>query len=107
MEHYVLKKMEPARAGEGVDRWVMHGDRMTMAYFRLQSGAGIPKHSHPHEQMGMVLKGAIELVVGDEKIRVDAGEWYRIPSHVEHGGTCKESPAEILEVFSPPREDLR
>jgi len=98
--------MEPKTPSAGVERWVIHGDRMTMAYLRLQSGADIPLHSHPHDQMGMVFRGALELRVKDQRKQVLAGEIYHIPPHAEHGGKCLESPTEVLEVFSPAREDL-
>jgi quercetin dioxygenase-like cupin family protein len=60
----------------------------------------------PPEQVGTVLKGSIEFVVGDEKRIVREGEAYDVPSNALHGGECGESPSEIIEVFSPAREDL-
>jgi quercetin dioxygenase-like cupin family protein len=107
MKHFILEDMKPLVPAPGVEMRVIHGDKMTMVFFRLQPGTGVPVHAHPHEQMGTVLKGAIELIVGDEKRKVCEGEAYHVPSNVMHGGRCEESLAEIIEVFSPPREDLR
>ena len=86
---------------------VTNGEKMTMVFFKLEPGAGVPLHAHPHEQVGTVLKGSIEFVVADEKRIVREGEAYHVPSNVMHGGKGGESPSEIIEVFSPPREDLR
>jgi len=107
MSYYLLEDMETKQPAEGVEIRVIPGERMTMAFFHLEPGAKIPEHAHPHEQMGTVLKGAIELVIGEEKRVVREGCAYRVPSNVVHAGRCLESSSEVLEVFSPPREDLQ
>jgi quercetin dioxygenase-like cupin family protein len=66
----------------------------------------VPEHSHPHEQIGTVLKGSIELIIAGEKKVVTAGQAYHIPGDVVHSGQNQDAPAEIIEVFSPAREDL-
>jgi quercetin dioxygenase-like cupin family protein len=107
MNHYVLKNLEPRTPVEGVEMRIIHGEKMTMVFFQLQPGSGIPEHSHPHEQMGTVLKGTVELNVAGEKRVIYPGEAYHIPSQVVHSGKCGNSPAEVIEVFSPTREDLK
>ena len=107
MNHFVLKDMTPRVPGPGVEMRVIHGEKMTMVFFKLEPGAGVPLHAHPHEQVGTVLKGSIELVVADEKRIVLEGEAYHVPSNIPHGGKCSETPSEIIEVFAPAREDLR
>ena len=107
MNHYTIKDMTPRAPGPGVEMRVIHGEKMTMAFFRLQPGSQIPEHAHAHEQMGTVLKGTIELVVAGEKKTVRPGEAYHIPSNAIHSGQCGDSTAEVIEVFSPVREDLK
>jgi unsaturated pyranuronate lyase len=107
MNHFVFKDMTPRVPGPGVEMRVIHGEKITMVFFKLEPGAGIPLHAHPHEQVGTVLKGSIELVVADERRMIREGEAYHVPSNVLHGGRCGESPSEIIEVFAPVREDLR
>ena len=107
MNHFVLKAMTPRVPAPGVEMRVINGEKMTMVFFKLEPGAGVPLHAHPHEQVGTVLKGSIEFVIADEKRIVREGEAYQVPSNVLHGGKCGESPSEIIEVFSPVREDLR
>jgi quercetin dioxygenase-like cupin family protein len=57
--------------------------------------------------MGTVLKGSLEMRIGPEKKIVKPGEAYHIPSDVLHSGKCLEGPAEVLEVFTPRRDDLK
>ena len=105
MSYYVVKEIAPKKPTEGVEMRVISGDKMTMAFFHLEPGAEIPVHSHPHEQIGTVLKGSIELIIDKEKQVVKEGNAYLVRSNVVHSGRCLESPSEVLEVFSPPRED--
>jgi quercetin dioxygenase-like cupin family protein len=105
MSYYVVKEMPPKILAKGVEMRVISGDKMTMVFFRLEPGAQIPEHSHPHEQMGTVLKGSIELIIDKDKRVVNEGNAYHVRSNVIHSGRCLGSISEVLEVFSPPRED--
>ncbi|MGD2125930.1 MAG: cupin domain-containing protein [Desulfobacteraceae bacterium] len=104
MRHFVIKDMEAKKPVQGVEMRVIPGNKMTMVFFFLEPGAEIPEHAHPHEQMGTVLKGSIELVVDKEKRIVNEGEAYHVLPDVVHSGQCGEAPAEIIEVFSPARK---
>jgi quercetin dioxygenase-like cupin family protein len=107
MNYFYLEDVKAKQPAEGVDVRVIPGERMTMAFFHLEPGAMIPEHAHPHEQLGTVLKGSIQLAIGEENKVVTEGVAYRVPPNVAHSGRCLESPSEVLEVFSPPREDLQ
>jgi quercetin dioxygenase-like cupin family protein len=81
-----------------------YGDRTLMAEFRLEHGADLPRHSHPHEQTGYLVSGEIELSIGDETHQVKPGDSWCIAGGVEHKATVLEDSVAI-EVFSPVRED--
>ena len=101
-----LQSLTVKTPAEGVEIRVVPGEKMTLVFFYLAPGAKIPEHSHPHEQIGTVLKGSLELSIGADKRIVHPGQAYVIPSEVPHRGKNLEAPSEIIEVFSPPREDL-
>ena len=105
MKHFVVRNMEAKRPVEGVEMRVIPGEKMTMVFFQLAPGAEIPEHAHPHEQMGTVLEGSIELVVAGESKTIHEGEAYHVLPNLPHSGKCGPSPAEIIEVFSPAREE--
>ena len=100
-----INKLPVKQLTEGVTLRAVSGDKMTMALFNLFEGAAIPEHSHPHEQIGTILSGSMELVIGEEKRIVTKGDLWVIPSGMAHKGRCLEGPAEVLEFFSPLRED--
>ena len=96
------------RAVPGIEqKTLVYGEKTLMVEFRLDKGAILPQHAHPHEQIGTVLKGKLELSVAGEKQIVTAGGAYHIPSGVTHSGLCLEGPAEVIEMFAPVREDWR
>ncbi|MDY7037798.1 MAG: cupin domain-containing protein [Thermodesulfobacteriota bacterium] len=106
MSCFTVKEIQAKKPAEGIEIRVIPGERMTMAFFHMEPKAEIPEHSHPHEQMGTVLKGSIEIIIDKEKRIVNEGDAYHIPSNIVHGGRGGELSSEILEVYSPPREDL-
>ena len=105
MANYFIKDIPPRKPAEGVELRSIHGERMTVGFFMIAQGSGIPEHAHPHEQIGTVLKGKMELAIAGEKRVVTAGGAYLIPPNATHSGLCVEGPVEVLEMFSPVRED--
>lgn len=83
---------------------LVYGDRTLMAEFLLERGAVLPRHSHPHEQTGYLVKGEILLTIGDETFTVKPGDSWTIPGGVEHGAEIVDN-SMAIEVFSPVRED--
>lgn len=83
---------------------LVHGEKTLMAEFTMGIGAGIPEHSHPHEQSGYLISGRIELTIGSETHMAEPGDSWCIAANVVHSAIAlKDSVA--IEVFSPVRED--
>ena len=83
---------------------LVHGDNTLMVEFRLQKGAALPLHSHPHEQTGYLVKGRIRLTVGADVHEVLPGDSWCIPGDMLHCAEIVEDSVAI-EVFSPVRQD--
>lgn len=107
MQQFKIKDLGPKKPAEGVEIRAISGERMTMAFFRLAPGSQVPEHSHPHEQIGTVLKGSLTLFVDGGETLVEEGGAYIIPPDRPHAGKCGDVDTEIIEVFSPVREDYR
>jgi len=85
----------------------MNGEKMMMVFNYTLPGHMVPKHSHPHEQIGMVYSGKAKLQIGDEEKVVKKGDFYCIPSNVKHSDTCiGDEPFVMLDIFYPVREDF-
>jgi quercetin dioxygenase-like cupin family protein len=90
---------------DGIEqKTLVHGDKTLMVEFRLQKGATLPLHSHPHEQIGHLLSGNIRLTIGVAVHDVQPGDSWCIPGDLLHCAECLED-AVAVEVFSPVRED--
>ena len=64
------------------------------------------RHSHPHHQLVYVVKGAIRVDVGGKVFDAHAGDSFIVDGGVEHQASALE-PSEVLDVFTPTREDYR
>ena len=88
---------------------VIWGERMLFSFVTILPDAPVPPlHSHPNEQMGVVLEGEFGLTIGAETKKIKKGDTFLIPPNVPHGiaFTC-EKEAKVLDVFSPPREEFK
>ena len=83
---------------------LVYGEKTLMTEFLLKKGSNLPRHTHPHEQTGYLVKGKIRLLIGAEEFEAQPGDSWCIPSGVEHGAEVIEDSVAI-EVFSPVRED--
>lgn len=92
---------------QGVQMNVMAGARAMCNWVRIDPGATVPLHDHPHEQLGLVLEGSLEMTIGDETRVIEPGVSYIVPGGVPHAATAGAGGCLVLDIFSPPREDYR
>lgn len=101
------KDVEPVEMLPGVTRRTLAvTDRLMLVEFRLQAGATVPLHSHPHDQVGYVVSGEVILTVDGQEFRCGPGDAYAIPGGVEHAARA-EVDTVLIDVFHPPREEYR
>jgi quercetin dioxygenase-like cupin family protein len=91
----------------GIDLRVAWGEKIMLSCVDLAPGGVVPSHSHPHEQGGICLEGAMEFTIGAETRIVRQGESWMIPGGVTHAVRALEQGAKALDIFSPPREDYK
>ena len=109
MEPKVTRGSDVARVAVGTDCWrktLGWGERMLISEVALDKNGVVPFHSHPHEQIGYVAKGAIEFTIGEEKVVIRAGDGYVIPGGVPHGCLALEDSL-ALDIFAPVREEYK
>ena len=83
------------------------GENMTFSIVELDANSLVPTHTHPHEQGGIVFEGEVEMSIAGEARILKVGEGYMIPGDVEHWARTGNSPAKVLDVFSPVREEFK
>lgn len=78
-----------------------------LCFIKLEPGAATD-HAHPEEQIGYVLRGAVEVTVDGSGTVLGPGDGYVIPAGVRHGfRVVSAEPVEYIEVFAPPKESNR
>lgn len=91
----------------GVTIQTCAADKMMLSLATLEPHAVVEEHSHPHEQVGMVVAGKAIFIVGGEQKTLGPGDMYRIPGNVKHKVLALEQRVQALDVFYPVREDYR
>ena len=109
MSKYIVKPEDASLHNifPGVDIRTVAGENIMLSLVEMEPHAIVEKHSHPHEQMGLLLDGEFEFFIGEDRQVVKAGEMWRIPGGVEHKVVNGDKPARALDVFYPIREDYR
>jgi len=81
-----------------------YGDKTLLAEFKMEKGYLLPRHSHPHEQIGYLVSGSIDMTIGDKTFAVKPGDSWCVKGGVEHQVMIHEDSIAI-EVFSPVRTE--
>lgn len=100
-----LADIQPLPIRRGILARVAEGRELTFAVVELQPGAVAARHQHPNEQLGLVLKGTMRFVIGDETRDLAAGDVYVIPGGTPHEATAGPDGAVVIDVFAPIRAD--
>lgn len=106
-ETFVLgKHVEITPAGEGVERKVLgYSENMMICEIKLEKGAVIPSHVHPHEQCSTIVSGKVKYTVGAETREVQTGDSVMIGPDVPHDIIALEDTL-VIDAFAPMREDF-
>ncbi|WP_411966939.1 cupin domain-containing protein [Haloferax sp. YSSS75] len=109
MDRISIDDVEPAEAADDVYLALLAGgDEMNVQHFRIEPGASVPVHDHPHEQVGYIVAGELTFVVGDdgEEIVVGPGDSYSLAGGESHGAENRGDETVVgIDVFSPPRDN--
>jgi len=91
---------------DGVVVRALHGEHATLALVELAPNSVVPEHSHPNEQVGVLVRGSIKRFrIGGESREIQPGDTWRIRGGVPHEVETGPEGALAVELWSPPRED--
>lgn len=91
----------------GVNIFTTAGEKMMLSLVEFEPRSIVQPHSHPHEQMGLLVEGTLTFTIGDETRALVPGEMWRIPGGVVHSAVAGDAPVKALDAFYPIREDYR
>jgi len=83
------------------------GQNLLFPLVDLEPNTVIPPHQHPHEQGTYILQGELEMNLDGERRTMRPGDLVIIPGEMEHSVIVVPQPVQLLDIFSPVREDLK
>jgi len=90
----------------GVTRQSFSTGRMTFIRYRYRPGTVFPVHSHPQEQMTLVVEGEIEFTFEDRTERLAEGQALVLPLGLPHGArVVGAAPVVTDNYFVPSRTE--
>jgi quercetin dioxygenase-like cupin family protein len=91
---------------EGIQRQMVVGRQMMICRFQFAPFLVTPEHTHPHEQISLVVSGRVRFFVeGIERI-ASPGDVLHFPSNCLHGATMMDEEVVLIDIFTPIREDF-
>jgi quercetin dioxygenase-like cupin family protein len=102
-----FEKREAREMLPGIKIRTFWGKEMLLSLVDIEPHAEIPMHSHLHEQVGRIISGEIEMTINGKKRLYKEGETYIIPGNVQHNGIAGSKPVQVLDIFSPVREEYK
>lgn len=94
------------KLAEGAKNHIVSSERITVSFVTLEPNIRITPHRHEPEQMVIVNDGACDFIVDGKLYHLEEGDVLIISSNVEHGNYSSERGLRMIEVFSPPRQDM-
>jgi quercetin dioxygenase-like cupin family protein len=94
------------RPAEGIERQMVVGESMMICRFRFAPLLVTPEHTHPHEQMSIVVSGRVKFFVAGAEHIASPGDVLHFPPHCLHGATMLDEEVILIDIFTPLREDF-
>lgn len=107
MPFFRLDEIVPFPMAEGVVGRPVFGQAAMINVAELAPGAVVSEHSHPHEQIGLVLRGMMELTIDGITRELRPMDGVVIPGGAVHSARGGPEGAVVVDVFQPVREDYR
>ena len=92
--------------GPGQRSHIVSAEKMTVSFATVDPNAYGASHHHESEQIMIIMDGAIDEIVDGKLYHLEKGDVCIIPSNIEHGGYASDRGCSVIDIFSPPRQDL-
>jgi quercetin dioxygenase-like cupin family protein len=99
-------KVPTEQVADGIKRQMIVGENVMVCRFTFDPFVVTDVHSHPHEQVTLVVKGKAKFTIDGLAVIVAAGDVLHFPPHNSHGATMLDEEVILIDIFSPIREDF-
>ena len=101
LKNIISKEIFPGLKGK-----IIHGDKISWAFWDVEKGTIVPEHKHFNEQIMNVVKGKFEFTLDGKTLIYGPGSVVVIPPNIFHSGKALTK-CKIMDVFSPVREEYK
>ena len=98
-------EVPPFSPAPGIQIQPVIGESLMTCWIAMEPGAVVAEHSHPNEQLGVVVEGSVSFTAEGETWEMVAGDAYVVPMDAVHGGVAGADGALLLDTFVPIREE--
>jgi len=88
----------------GAQFWSVSLSQTQLTYFEVGPNSRFDLHSHPSEQITLVLEGELYFETRSGVVQLSAGEVVAIPANVPHAVFTKCQAAKAIDAWSPVNE---
>lgn len=90
--------------GDGTMVRFFQGNRGQACFIRIEPNVSLSPRSIPEEQLLVLIRGAVDITIGDETKRMEAGDITYLPPDMQHGIRAGAKGCEFIAVVSPARD---
>ena len=90
----------------GVKSHIVSTEKVTLNFLTEAPNCQSGIHHHESEQIMIVTDGALDEIVDGKLYHLEEGDVIIIPSNLEHEAYVSDKGCRIIDVFSPPRQDI-
>jgi len=105
-QHLNWSRILVENPAEGIERQMVVGQNLMICRFRFAPLLVTSEHTHPHEQMSLVVSGRVRFFVEGEERIASPGDVLHFPANCLHGATMMDEEVVLIDIFTPVREDF-
>ena len=99
-------KVPVEKVNDGIKRQMVIGQNVMVCRFTFDPFVVTDVHSHPHEQVTLVIKGKVRFMIDGQTVIAAPGDVLHFPPDNRHGATMLDEEVVLIDIFSPIREDF-
>lgn len=107
MSYFSIQRLRATDMLPGISRRAVWQQGVMLTFFTFEPRSVVPEHRHPHEQITVVMRGAMQFTLDGETRVLHPGDGACIPPNAPHSAVILDEPTEAIDAWNPPREDYK
>ena len=107
MTFFTINELPQKEMAPGLNLRSVFLDKLMLTFVDFEPGVGLPMHSHPHEQITLVIEGTLAFTLDEETRILNAGQGVTVAANVPHSARSLAGPARVVDAWHPLREDYK